>query len=163
MLDDARKSIYWDACVWLSYINEIPERMPTIDAILDDSANPDGDLHVYTSAISQVEVAFATTEQQRGRLDPQVEERIDNLWEDRKAINLVEFHSIIATEARSIIRFAVTMKWALKPLDAIHISTAKWLEVAEMHTYDDRLHKFAEHVGFPITTPRTSQPKLLPG
>ena len=27
MLDDARKSIYWDACVWLSYINEIPERM----------------------------------------------------------------------------------------------------------------------------------------
>ena len=55
------------------------------------------------------------------------------------------------------------MKWALKPLDAIHLSTARWLEVAEMHTYDDRLHKFAEHVGFPITTPRTSQPKLLPG
>ena len=49
MLDDARKSIYWDACVWLSYINEIPERMPTIDAILDDSANPDGDLHLFTS------------------------------------------------------------------------------------------------------------------
>ena len=113
--------------------------------------------------MSRVEVAFATTEQQRGRLDSQVEERIDNLWEDRRAVNLVEFHSTIATEARSIIRFAVTMKWALKPLDAIHISTAKWLEVAEMHTYDDRLHKFAEHVGFPITTPRTSQPKLLPG
>ena len=61
------KNTYWDANPFLSYVNQYPERMATLDALLDTAAG--GGIKIYTSAISQVEVAFAASEQHRRRLD----------------------------------------------------------------------------------------------
>ena len=156
-----KRHIYWDAPVWLSYINGDVERLPTLDALLADSSSSNGAIELYTSTVSQVEVAFAKTEQDKKVLDPTVEQQIDELWADRSALKLVELHETITKEARHFIRLAMTRGWGLKPMDAIHLATAKFFQCEEFHTYDERLLKYTNDVGFPIVEPHTQQPKLL--
>lgn len=156
--------IYWDANPFLSYINEHPDRMPTLDILLDGSA--DGNNTICTSAISQVEVAFAASEQQQRALDPQEEQKIDSLWSDPEAVALVEYHGGIGRQARTLMRDAIARGWSLKPLDAVHLATAMWLaqvgfQVDEFHTYDGALEKYAVIVGFTICEPHTAQPRML--
>lgn len=157
-------ALYWDANNFLSYINEIPERLPTLDALLDRAAA--GDAAIFTSAISYAEVAFGAVEQRQRALDPQTEQRIDQLWNDSKAVTVVEYHIDIGREARSLMRNAITLGQSLKPMDAIHLATALWLRqaeisVAEFHTYDHRLNGYATTVGFAICEPHTLQPNLV--
>ena len=63
-------------------------------------------------------------------------------------------------------RNAIAQGWSLKPLDSIHLATAKWLSdlgmpVGEFHTYDRQLNKYAAMVGVKILEPYTPQPGLL--
>ena len=157
-------ALYWDADTFLSYINGYAGRLPTLDALLTRADA--GDATIYTSAISQVEVAFAAAEQRQRVLDPQTEQRIDQLWADSKAIAVVEYHPGIGREARSLIRNAITEGRSLKPMDAIHLATALWLRqtgipVAEFHTYDHRLIGYAAVDGVAICEPHTLQPNLV--
>lgn len=156
-----RRRIYWDAPVWLSYINGDIDRLPTLDALLADSSSDSGNVEIYTSTVSQVEVAFARAEQDKKALDQTVEQQIDELWADRVALKLAELHERITKEARQFIRLAMTRSWSLKPLDAIHLATARFCQCEEFHTYDQRLLKYSNDVGFPIVEPHTQQPKLL--
>lgn len=165
-MPDNRKAIYWDANCWLSYVNGIEDRLPVLDALLDSGGSASGDIRLYTSAISKVEVAFSVSEQQQQVLDAKTEELIENLWSDPDALVMVEFHDGIADSARDLMRVAITRGWSLKPLDAIHLATAKWLSdlgisIEEFHTYDGQLFRWASILGFKILNPYTSQPKLL--
>ena len=160
----ATAAVYWDANAFLSYINGLPDRMPVLDALLGSSAG--GSIQIYTSAISQVEVAFAASEQRQKALDADMERKINSLWDDPKAVVLVEYHDGIGREARSLIRDAVTYGWSLKPLDAIHLATAQWLSqlgysVSEFHTYDHSLPRYTSLVGYRICEPYSAQPSMI--
>ncbi len=158
-----RRRVYWDACVWQTYVNGEPlDRLPIIDQILLESAKDDGAVRLFTSEVSKVEVAFVVYEQQAGKLDPNAEAAIDGLWADRSALDITEYHALLGSTARWLIRTAVGKGWALKPMDAIHLATAKWLNVDEFHTYDERLFKFSQDVGFGIMRPNLLQPPLIP-
>ena len=159
-MPNGRRRIYWDADVWLSYINGMPDRLPVLDALLAESASPNGSIEIVTSVISQVEVAYAETERLKRALDPEVESRIDKLWADRQALRLVEYHEGIGREARQIIRTAVTKGWSLRSADSIHLASARWMQVSEFHTYELRLIKYSNDIGFPIVAPYTQQPRL---
>lgn len=164
-MPDSRKIIYWDSCVFLSYVNAMQDRMPVLDALLDSSRS-EGTVKLYTSMLTQVEVSFAASEQQKRVLDPQVEQRINSLWSDPEAVVSVDYHDGIGQVAKDLIRHAITKGWSLKPLDAIHLATAQWLtsvglQVEEFHTYDDRLYKYGPIVGFSIVEPYTQTPRLL--
>lgn len=159
-MPNQRQRIYWDADVWLSYVNEIPERLPTLDGLLADSASSNGTIELYTSALSQVEVAFGRMEQDKQALDPKIEEKIDKLWADRNAVKLVEYHDSIGIKARQFIRMATVKGWSLKPMDAIHLATAKWIKAVEFHTYDTRLIRYSNEFGLPIVNPYIQQPSL---
>lgn len=74
-------AVYWDACVPLSYINGMPERMPILDALLASSAQ--GEIQLYTSELSRVEVAFSAMEKEQRALD---EERRIRAWSSRAAV-----------------------------------------------------------------------------
>lgn len=161
-MPSSRLRIYWDADVWLSYINGEGGRLPTLDAILADSSSPNGEIELYTSEMSEVEVAFAKAEQDKKAIDSDVERQIDALWDDSETLKVVEYHHTIGIEARKIIRMGMEKGWQLKPMDAIHLATAKFLGVSEFHTYDKRLLKYSSEVGFPIVEPRTSQPRMIP-
>lgn len=160
-MPSARRRIYWDSDVFLSYINEMADRLPVLDALLAEAASPNGSIEICSSVLSQVEVAFARTEQDNRALDPTVEEKIDSLWADRKAVKVVEYHEAIGVEARKLIRLAISQGYALKPVDAIHLATAKWFNAQEYHCYDQRLDKYSDILGIPILRPRAQQPRLL--
>ena len=145
-----RRKIYWDSDCWLSLINAVPERVSILESLLSDSKSKLGDIELVTSVIAKVEVAFAQSEYQGNQIDPSVEDAIDALWADT-AVTLIEFHDLIALEARGLVRSGLHQAWSLKPLDAIHLATAKWFDVDEFHTYDKRLIK--EGLGFPIRNP----------
>ena len=163
-----QRPIYWDSCVWLSYINGYPGRLPVLETLLADSRTRLADIELVTSTIAQTEVAFALAEWESHTLDPEVEAKIDSLWTDRRAITLVEYHTAVAKEARDLIRLGIEHQWQLKPLDAIHLATARWLGVDEFHTYDTKLPRYSDQVGFPIMEPyvatgkaAVAQPKLM--
>ncbi|MDP3064439.1 MAG: PIN domain-containing protein [Chloroflexota bacterium] len=159
-MSNQRQRLYWDACVWLSYINGIADRLPILDALLGDSTSNAGTVEIYTSVLSQVEVAFAKAEQDNKALDSDVEKQIDEMWADRNALKLAEYHEIIGKEARSFIRLAMTKGWHLRSIDAIHLATAKYCQVAEFHTYDERLLKYSSDIGFPVVVPHTLHPRM---
>lgn len=163
-MPESPRIVYWDSCVFLSYVNEYPDRIPVLDVLLDESSK--GSIKLHTSTLAQVEVAFSASEQRREALDPQEEQRIDSLWADPEVIVSVEYHDGIGRVARGLMRNAIERGWSLRPLDAVHLATAQWLcdtglKVEEFHTYDDRLPRYTPIVGFPILEPRTAQPRMI--
>lgn len=56
VMPDKSDRIYWDACVFLAYINGDDGRADVIQQLLDEAA--EGAFELVTSTVSQVEVAF---------------------------------------------------------------------------------------------------------
>lgn len=162
MPNNQKQRIYWDADVWLSYINGEAERLPVLDALLAESSSPKGNIELYTSELSEVEVACAKSEQDNKVLDPEVERKIDELWADRDTLKIVEYHHSIGIEARKIIRLKIERGWSLRSIDAIHLATAKLNQVTEFHTYDKRLLKYSNEIGFLIAEPHVIAPRMIP-
>lgn len=152
-------ALYWESSVFLAYINGEPARLPIIDSLLHEIEQEES-RRIYTSTISRVEVAFAAVEAQSAVLDAQTLSDIDALWDDRSVVEVVELHDEITLTARGLMRDAVDCGWSLKPLDAIHLATASWLDVAEFHTYDHPLDKYENLVGFSILEPYALQGRL---
>lgn len=98
-MPDPSRRLYWDSSVFLSYINETADRIEVIDELLDQSGR--GEIEIVTSVGTIVEVAFATSEQAEHALSESAEQKIDALWSDRTAERLIEFHELIARDARA--------------------------------------------------------------
>ena len=163
-MPSAVKAIYWDSDCFLSYVDAVPDRIAALETLLTSSAR--GETRLYTSAISQVEVAFGSSERERQALDPNVERQIDSLWADPEVVAVVDYHSFIGEIAKGMIRDAVARGWSLKPVDAIQLATTQWLRsegvaINEFHTYDRRLFKYADICGFQILEPYIEQPGLF--
>lgn len=135
--------------------------MSMLDALLEESRGTN--IIIVTSVLSVLsvtEVAYAATEKEQQALDPEVEAAINDLFADREVVRLAEYHELIAREAAHLIRDAMVNGWSLKPIDAIHLATAKRLHVAEFHTLDGPLMKYGGPLDFPIHAPRTVRPRL---
>lgn len=157
-----QRNVYWDANVFLSYVNGYEGRMPVLEALLHSSASSNGEVAIYTSALSKVEVSFGAVEKTRQRPVPEIAAQIDALWSDPDAIRLVDFHDFIGQEATRLMRESLPQGGGLRPYDAIHLATAQWLidtgvKIDEFHTYDQRLMRHADSVGFAICEPNTAQ------
>lgn len=161
-MPDDPELIYWDANVPLSYLNAIADRVPVIEELLRKARARE--IELITSSLSIVEVAFVKAEKNGGNLDAANEAIIDALWAPGGPIKTVEFYDLIATEARTLIRRGIEQGWgSLKPIDAIHLATAKQMGVAEFHTYCGGLHAWNGHIGFPVTAPQLAQTILDTG
>ncbi len=121
-MPDAPPATYWDACAFLSYINEEPDRIDTVSELLECAAR--GEIRIYTSVLSRVEVAFSAAERQARILNPDTERMINALWNDGTVV-MVELHEAITDMAQSLIRQAIANGVHLKPYDAAHLATAK--------------------------------------
>jgi len=150
--------VYWDACVFLAYINAEPGRIRDVDAILTDASK--GKIELLTSTVTIAEVAFGAVEQKGQPLEKAIEDKINRLWVPPSPVRLVEFHALIAADAVRLMREVRPASLSLKPMDAIHLATARRLEVVRFETYDD-LAKFSPFVGIPILPPAPHQPSLL--
>jgi predicted nucleic acid-binding protein len=149
--------VYWDSCVFLSYINADPGRIDTLDALLDEIQKSNGEKRIVTSILTKVEVAWSAIEHTTQTLSPNVEQTIDALWNDESVIGFIELHDGIVIRARDLMRQSLTQGWSLKPADAIHLASAQWLGVEELHTYDDKLPRYGTMIGCKICEPYTTQ------
>lgn len=150
---------YWDSCVFLSYVNADEGKVDDIESLLGYADK--GEIEIVTSNVSIVEVAFGASERNQSSLSEEMEVKIKKLWQPASPVMLVEFHTLIADEAKHLIRSGVPAGWSLKPMDAVHLATAQRLKVNELHTYDEPLSKWASKVSYRITQPSPSTRKLL--
>lgn len=149
--------VYWDSCVFLSYINGEPEHLPILDGFFSQVETNPAAPKIITSTISKVEVAYAASEQSPGSPSSEQEAKIDILWADTSVIELVEFNNEIANFARKLIREAMRQSFSLQGMDAIHLASAEWVGVGEFHTYDKKLFKYKNFVSFTICEPYVLQ------
>ena len=148
---------YLDACSLLAMIDGEPIGK-TVEAVLVEAT--EGKIEVFTSVVSITEVAFSKIEQDKKKLSPEAEAKINKLWEPPSPVKLVDVHELISKNARELIRDAVEKGLSLKPMDAIHLVTAQQMSVTEFYTLDKKLPKFTTVVGFKILEPH-SQPSLF--
>ncbi len=155
--------VYWDSCLFLAYVNGEPGRADNIGAWLAVAAK--GEIEIITSTLAIAEVVFAASEQIGHPLDREIEDKINRLWVPPSPVRLAEFHQFVAAEAVSLMRSVRTAGLSLKPMDAIHLATAKRLEVKRFETYDDNLTRFSQFVGIPILSPapRSQQTSMFEG
>jgi predicted nucleic acid-binding protein len=145
---------YWDACVFLSWINDIPNRAEVIDALFHECASAKNPVEIVTSALSVVEVSFGEMERTQKALDPGVQQNISDLWSPGGPITLIEFYPAIANDARDLVQQAmIEGRGGLRAADAIHLATAKRLNVERFLTYDDRLLKTGQALGINAVLP----------
>lgn len=156
--------LYWDASVFSSYVGRIADRLPIIDALFEQVV-ADRRRRIITSAISVMEVAFASGHGPGRRTSPEQEGRIDELWRSPH-IEVVDVTHGLLLRARSFMRDAVDENWSISPNDALHLVTAAWVhatfgEVIAVHTYDN-WSRFQPMIGgILIDAPNVQQPRLL--
>lgn len=152
--------VYWDADVFVSYVEDNPDRAPMIEGLLAQARS--NEIEIVTSVISIAEVAYAETERLRAALSLTVEQRIDSLWAIGSPVKIAEVYPLITTRARTLIREGIPRGWTgLRAHDAIHLATAQQLRVDKIHSYDEKWPKYAELVAIPISEPQTDRPTLL--
>jgi len=154
--------IYWDSCMFLYYLENDPSKMYAIDDIIHEVTSSKGKIEIITSTFTIAEVAYVAAEKMKGRLDPQKEKDIENLWLDSSMFKLVDFHPGIAADARTLIRSAMAMGVSgLKAKDAVHIATAQSMGASALHTYDDKLHRHSQLAGLRIGFPEPKTPTMF--
>ncbi|MHB1809700.1 MAG: type II toxin-antitoxin system VapC family toxin [Solirubrobacteraceae bacterium] len=152
---DAPPRVYWDTNVLLSYLNGMGDRAPIVEELLRKARA--GESEPITSTLTIAELAFAKVEKDGQMLDPEIEQAIDGLWTPGP-IKTVEFHALIARDARSLLRRGITQGWGkLKTIDAIHLATAERMGAVGFLTYCHRLQAWDGHLGFPVGEPTLDQ------
>jgi predicted nucleic acid-binding protein len=150
---------YVDSCVFISYFNNHPNRADLIEQFFDAVRN-NPDEKLVTSTLTITEVAHIAQEKEKWRLQTDVEEKIDLFWQEEALIEFVEVNELIARQARTLIRQAIQKKYALKPPDAIHLASARFVGAGSFVTYDN-LEKYASLITIEVIEPRILQPRLL--
>lgn len=157
---------YWDACVFIDYLEKTPGRIDDIAAVLEEVLRNSSSV-IYTSALSIVEVSFLSTEKSSRIIEPAILTKIDRMW-NAQPFQIVEFNPIIARLARDLIRSGYSNGYKLKPYDATHLATAQWLtnnriSIAEFHTYDtydEKSPAIERYTRLKICQPKPFQPSL---
>jgi predicted nucleic acid-binding protein len=153
----SRPRIYWDASCFLDYVQSNPQWIATLRTLLDE-ANVHGSIEIVTSVLSVTEVAFTAMERADRALSAAEESRLDRFWSASPGITLVEFNERVGRFARAIRREDMVRRWkGYRTPDIIHLATAQYAGVTEMHTTDALLHRYGPIVGFPVRYPATPQ------
>lgn len=158
--------LYWDACVFSSYVGAIPERAPIIDAVIAE-VGKDRNRRIITSSISIMEVAFATGHGPARPISSEHAEKIDELWRS-PFVELIDTNNVLLFRARDLLRRAYAEGLTkLTPNDALHLATAVWFHhtvgaVTEINTYDGYwLKQMRTLIEIDICEPHASQPRLI--
>ncbi|MCW1970953.1 MAG: PIN domain-containing protein [Anaerolineae bacterium] len=154
--------VYLDADVIISFLSGEAQRLPIIEAFFEEVTASKGAVLLITSVITQAEVSFLIDERDSASFRSEAEQIIDDFWRDETLLSVVELNPDIALIARDIQRSARSAgKKPLKPMDAIHLATAKWAGASQLFTYNIAHFKPHEQsASVIILEPYASQPRL---
>lgn len=164
-MENNQRHIYWDSAVFLSLLNGDPSRIDVISDLVTEIQNDYGSF-ILTSSESIVEVTHVLDEKANHRLDPNVETKIESMWNNYKLIKMIDNGAHIAKIAAKLIRDSIPQSWKLTPKDADHLASAYWYHkyvhnIEEFHTYDEGLFKFGPTIGIMICKPHVNQMRLI--
>lgn len=125
-----RLRIYWDACAWLGFLNGDAEKIQGLTHVWKKAEQ--GELEIWTSAFCIAEVYRLKCEDGWTGLAAENDAKINNLF-DQDFVKIVQLDSEIAKLAKALLRTHAKLK---KPSDGIHLATAVYWEVDQLHTYD---------------------------
>jgi predicted nucleic acid-binding protein len=131
-LADPPRKVYWDACAWIGFINGEPDKIRPLRGIWDDASR--GKYEIWTSVYSYLEVIKIKAPD----ADPiSVEEscrRIDEMLQ-QPFVKRVQLDMEVARFARSLKLAHHDAGLTSRP-DAIHVATAAYYNLDELHTWD---------------------------
>ena len=125
-----RRKVYWDACAWLGLINGEPAKIAGLQLVWGKAQH--GEVEIWTSAFCIAEVYRRKCEDQWTGLSPENDAAIDNLF-DQDFVKVAQVDLEIARLAKRLLRTHDKLK---KPSDAIHLATAVYWDIEQLHTYD---------------------------
>jgi predicted nucleic acid-binding protein len=129
-LADNAKKVYWDACVWLSLINDDPGRADRCRHLVEQAKQ--GDVQIWTSSITLAEVFKKKCEGKNISLPETGDEGFENLLNQDFVYEVQADHDI-GVLARRLLRKYPALK---QPNDAIHAATAALNNIDELHSFD---------------------------
>lgn len=128
--------VYWDACAWLGLLNEEEGKHADLQDVWAKAEH--GQVEIWTSAFCIAEVHKVKCEGDWSAISEENDDRINNLF-DQDWVQIVFLDSEIAKIAKRLLR---THEKLRKPSDAVHLATAVYWDLDQLHTYDasDLLH-----------------------
>ena len=139
--------VYWDSCAWLGLINGEADKRRELQIIYESAKN--GNYELWTSTWTLVECHREASEKQNAK--PLATEGLKRIREffQQPFIKQTPVDAPIANRAAELLRTTPGLK---KKGDAVHLASALWWSVDELHTYDgnDLLHlsyKFVDRRG----------------
>ncbi len=133
--------LYWDACVFISAIQQTAGCSPVIEAILDLAKAEK--VFVVTSALTIAEVVKESRDNADSNRSATDAVRIREFFEN-DFVTIRNVDRLIAEQAGDIVR-----QHNIKPPDAIHAATALSSKCGCLHTYDKKLLRFDGQIGWP--------------
>lgn len=139
-MNDLRR-IYWDACAWLGLLNGEGEKQAALEHVWAKALN--GQIEIWTSAFCIAEVYRLKCETEWSALSPEHDQKINDAFE-QDFVKVVQLDTDIARLAKTLLR---THQKLTKPSDAIHLATAIYWNLDQLHTYDG-----SDLLGLPVQT-----------
>jgi predicted nucleic acid-binding protein len=121
---------YWDACIWIGLIRQETDKIDSCRHIIELAQK--GEVEIWTSAFTLAEVY----KRKCGDVIAELAAPDDQAFEDyleQDYVQRVQVDVDIGTAARRLLRSFPTLG---KPQDAIHVATAAFHNVDELHTFD---------------------------
>lgn len=155
--------VYWDANVFLSYIDGTVDRLPHIEALFREAEQEK--IEIVTSTASITEVAYGSVEMDEREPYVLTYKRRFKTCGRRPHLSIwwrLVCSVLVVEDARKIMRAAIPKGTKVpKPMDAIHLSTAIRMEVDVFHSYDKPLREIASRNGLTADEPSASSPLLF--
>lgn len=123
---------YWDACAWISLIEQDPKRFDSLNYVVERAQK--GEVTIWTSNFTLAEVYKPCSDDEGNQLSLLAQH--DRRFEDfilQSFIERVQVDYDTGVFARQLLRQYPVIK---KPQDGIHLASALLNNIDELHTYD---------------------------
>lgn len=164
--------VYWDSSVFIAWMQNEPQRAPNIEALMQEYRREE--IRIAVSSIAIAEVVFIADERlDPSRMTPENERLLEEMWHDPRIL-LIETNTWVFHQARRFLRMLRRNGiGGIKPMDAIHLATIRWLEESDLlqggalvyvATYDARWKRVAPFLKTPLVIdPKPKQGMLRLG
>lgn len=121
---------YWDACAWIGLINREPDKVDSLDYVIERAKSKE--IEIWTSTFTLAEVFKRKCGPSMVGIDQNKDEAFEDYIEQDFVVR-VQVDVDVGIAARRLLRKYPSLR---KPQDAIHAATAALNNIDELHTFD---------------------------
>ena len=124
--------LYWDTCAWIGLVNEEPDKITALRLVWEAAQN--GHFQIWTSVYTYMEFVKGQLPTGEAYNHEEHDAVVENLL-SQPFVRRVQFDIPVAKRARQLKR-DLHKDGLEKRADAIHLATALFYSVEQLHTYD---------------------------